>query len=463
MFTTSCNFVLFSTVLHILRILLQVSRIVCVYWVDRYDLDGGRYTLKKLIYAVIAVVAILGGYYGVNAFFTVSTEIPTAPVTRGEFVISQSANGSVDAKRAYVISTPRVRGLQITWLAPEGSMVNEGDPVIKFDATKQLSDLSENESSLKIANTTLERANREYTIQEKQLKLDLKKAQRNYDEKKHEAPKVAEEAKLELELAELNFNAKLQQIEADVEKAELQVQRAQDQVNQSQREVDQASISAPIPGMVVYLEIWKGGTMSKVQEGDSPWPGQGLINLPDLTDMIVDAAVSEVDASIIDSGQQVIVTLDAFPDKIYKGVVGKKSTLARRKEPGSKINVFDVEIDIINHDENVKPGMSASCRVIVDRISDVIQVPLEAVFQKDGEVVVYLKNKDKRVVQVGLRNDMLVEIISGLDGDERISLVDPTLDELPGDKATEPELNKGRQPNGSSDKRPQRGKGRRKN
>ena len=103
--------------------------------------------MKKLIYAGIILVAVLVGYYGVNAFFTVKTEIPTAPVTRGEFVISQSANGSVDAKRAYVISTPRVRGLQITWLAPEGSMVNEGDPVIKFDATQQKADLSENEKN----------------------------------------------------------------------------------------------------------------------------------------------------------------------------------------------------------------------------------------------------------------------------------------------------------------------------
>ena len=42
------------------------------------------------------------------------------------------------------------------------------------------------------------------------------------------------------------------------------------------------TIKAPIPGLVVYLEIWKGGTMDKVQEGDSPWPGQGLINIPDL-------------------------------------------------------------------------------------------------------------------------------------------------------------------------------------
>jgi len=408
---------------------------------------------KATIYIVIVLVIILGGYYGVNAVFSVSPEIPTAMVQRGEFVISLDANGSVNAKRAYTVTTPRIRGLQITWLAPEGSMINEGDPVVKFDGSEQQTELNDYESNLKIAKTTLERARREYTIQEKQLNLDLKKAQRNYDEMKHEAPKLAEEAKLELELAELNFNAKLDQIKNDVAKAELEVQRAQDQVDRARRELEQTILKAPIPGMVVYLEIWKGGTMSKVQEGDSPWPGQGLVNLPDLSDMIVEAAVSEVDASQVDSGLTARIILDAFPDKVYHGEVIKKGTLARRKEPGSKINVFDVEILIKDHDDNVKPGMSASAEIIINKIPDVVYAPIESVFEKEGEVVVFLDNEKKRVVDVGRRNDMFIEITEGLDGGERVCLTDPTLDEhgLPGEKATEPELNKGRTlPNGGS-------------
>jgi RND family efflux transporter MFP subunit len=402
--------------------------------------------MKKFIYPVIVILVILGGYLIVNAVFTKSFEIPTMPVHKGEFIISLNANGSIDAKRAHMITTPRVRGLQVTWLAPEGSMVQAGDPVVQFDATQQLADVAERESQLKIAEKTLERAKQELAIQEKQLTLELKKAERNYNEKKHEAPKMAEEARIELELAQLNSEARLDQIRADVSKAELEVQRARDQLDRANRELAQTTINAPIPGMVVYLEIWKGGQMAKVQEGDSPWPGQGLVNIPDLSEMVVKATVSEVDASKVDSGQQVVVSLDAFPDVQFEGLVNNKSTLARRKEPGSKINVFDVEVGITGNDERIKPGMSASCRVIVERIPGVISVPLEAVFEKEGEVVVYLDNKRKQPVEVGRRNDMEIEIVSGLEGDERICLVDPTLEEpeLPGEKATEPELNKGR-------------------
>ncbi|MBN1211659.1 MAG: efflux RND transporter periplasmic adaptor subunit [candidate division Zixibacteria bacterium] len=402
--------------------------------------------MKKYIYIGAVLVIILVGYYGVNAIFTTSYDIPTTLVNRGEFVVSVKASGRIDAKRNFTVSAPRIRGLQITWMAPEGSLVQKGDPIIKFDATQQLNDLTDHQSNLKINQKTLDRARKEYTIQEKQLNLELQKAERNYDEKKHDAPKLAEEARLELELARLNFQAKMDQFKSDVDKAELEVSRAEAQVTMAQKELDQMTMSAPIPGMVVYLEIWKGSSMGKVQEGDSPWPGQGLINLPDLSEMIVDSYVSEVDAAKVDTGQEVLVSLDAFPDMQYHGLVTKKATLARRKDYNSKINVFDVEVTINDHDEKLKPGMSSSAKIIINRIGDVISVPLEAVFEKEGQTIVYLDNKKPVEVDVGQRNDMQVEILSGLAGGEEICLIDPTLEEqgLPGDKATEPELNKGR-------------------
>jgi len=412
--------------------------------------------MKKYIYIGIVLVILLVGYFGVNAVFSTSSDIPTTRAAKGEFVIALNANGEVDAKRAYTVSAPRMRGLTITWLAPEGSTVAKGDPVIKFDASEQTAEVADNQSELKIKTAALERAKKEYTIQEKQLRLDLEKARRNYDEKKYDAPRIAEEAKMEKDLAELNFDAKLDQLKGDVQKAEVEVQRAQDNLDLAQKELDQLTVMAPLPGLVVYLDIWKGSAMSKVQEGDSPWPGMGLVKLPDLSEMIVNAAVSEVDAAQVDSGQEVIVVLDAQPDKKYRGVVAKKGTLARKKEMGSKINVFDVEIAILDHDADTKPGMSASCDIIIDRLPDVVSVPLEAVFESDGQTVVYLKSKKKQVIDVGRRNDTDIEVSSGLEGGEEVCLLDPTLDEqgMPGDKATEPELNKGRTPDRAAGGRP---------
>jgi RND family efflux transporter MFP subunit len=416
--------------------------------IDNCELIAKGNLVNKYTIGGIVVVAAIGGYLGVNALFTKSFDIPTVDVSMGPLRITQQVTGRVDASRAFTVSAPRIRGLQITRLAEEGSMAVIGDTLIQFDATQQLADLSDHQSTLKIRQTTLARAEQEYTIQKKNLELDLKKAERKYDEQKHEAPRLAEEAHLELELARLNYQGKLDQLTGDVQKAELEVQRARDQVTMEERDLAQLTITAPIPGMVVHLDIWKGGQMSKVQEGDSPWPGQGLINLPDLSEMIVNATVSEVDAAKVEVELPAIITLDALPDMRYDGKVIKKSTLARKKDPSSKINVFDLEIAILDKDDQLKPGMSAAARIIIHRTDEVIKVPLEAVFEKEGRTIVYLGNGSAVEVEVGRRNDMEIEIVSGLQGDEAICLVDPTLDEQgqPGDRATEPELNKGRQP-----------------
>ncbi len=407
-----------------------------------------RAAVKTIALLFASAVVFVGGYYGVHAFLSTAPDIPLASAKKGEFLLSIRVNGQVDARQASALVAPRVRNLQITWLAPEGSQVKPQDPVVRFNATQQQAELQDNQSALKIAETSLERAKRELAIQEKQLALELQQARRSYDELKYEAPRVADEAKLKLELAELNNQAKIEQQRADVQKATLEVQRARDKVMLAQRELDQMTLLAPIAGMVVHLEIWKGNAMSKVQAGDSPWQGQPLVAVPDLSEMIVKATVSEVDASAVEPEQEAIVTVDAFADTTYRAKVVRKGTLARRKEPNSKINVFDVELAILDVDPKLKPGMSASAQVIVQRLPDVVSVPLEAVFEKQGKPLVYLADGSPVEVQVGRRNDRDIEVTRGLQGGERICLVDPTLEEpgMPGEKATQPEMNKGRQP-----------------
>jgi HlyD family secretion protein len=404
--------------------------------------------MRRLFMVTGAAALIVAGALVVNRVFSRAVEIPKTQARRGELVISLRVAGQVDAKRAYTITAPRIRNIQITWMAKEGSLVQSGDPVIRFDSSQQQQELADQQSQLKIAEKSLERERQEYEIQEKQLALELRQAQRNYDEKKHDAPKVAEEARLQLDVAELREKAALDQIRSDVQKAELEVQRARDKVANAEHELAQMSLTAPIPGMVVYLDIWKGNSMAKIQEGDSPWPGQGLINLPDLSEMMVKAAVSEVDAGRVAEGQEVNLSLDALPDTTFRGTVARKGTLARRKDDGSQVNIFDLEIAILDKDPRLKPGMSASAEIIVDRIADVVTVPLEAVFESNGKPIVYLENRRPREISPGRRSDQEIEVTAGLQGGETVLLVDPNLAKsgLPGERATEPELNKGRTP-----------------
>jgi multidrug efflux pump subunit AcrA (membrane-fusion protein) len=90
--------------------------------------------------------------------------------------------------------------------------------------------------------------------------------------------------------------------------------------------------------------------------------------------------------------------------------------------------------------------MSSTGKIIIQRLEDVLSVPLEAVFEVEGKPVVYLANRKPHNVEVGRRTDTEIEVVSGLSPGERICLLDPrtSREGMPGDKATEPELNKGR-------------------
>jgi HlyD family secretion protein len=389
-------------------------------------MDMPRSAVKKIAFLTVGIAGFPAAYYAVRTVMSPAPEIPVVAVERGELLLSLVVNGHLEARQASVLTAPRVRNLQVTWLAPEGSRVKTGDPVIRFDSTRQLAELQDRQSALEIAETQLERAEKELAVQEKQLALELLQARRNYDEMKYEAPRLADEAKFKLELAELNQQAKFKQQRADVSKATLEVQRARDQVTLSQHELEQMTLTAPIPAMVVYLDITTATSTNKVQAGDTPYAGQPLVALPDLSEMVMKAASSEVDASAIASGQEAIVSVDAFPDKTYRARVTSKGTLAHRRDRDSKINVFDVELVLLDTDPELRPGMSASAEIHVDRLEDAVSVPLEALFEKAGKPRVYLADGSPRDVEVGRRNDRKIEVVTGLSGGERIRLIDPS-------------------------------------
>jgi HlyD family secretion protein len=380
-----------------------------------------KYIIIGAIIIAVVVIAKLSGFGGA------SREIPTAKVAQGGFLVSLSENGKLAAKQSVTISAPRIRGgLQIVKLAKEGTMVNKGDFLVQFDPTEQETKLRDAEAALKIAKADLEKSEAQYKMDVKQLELDLKKAERNYSENLSEAPIIRKEAELGLDIARLNFENRKKSLEADIEKMRVQVDKAQDTKEQAERDLGKMTITAPIPGLVVYLEIWKGSTMSKIQEGDSPWSGMGLIELPDLSSMVVETSVSEVDVSKIKEGQKAHIRLDAIPGPMFTGTITDISTLAHSKVRGSSINVFDVKVLIDSTDDRLKPGMSAKVDLIIDKYDDVLSVPLEAVFERDDTTVVYTPGGKKIPVALGTRNDEAVIVTSGVKAGDEVALVDPT-------------------------------------
>jgi HlyD family secretion protein len=387
---------------------------------------------KRLMIYVLVVVVIVVVIWVASELTKKGLNVATIPVKRGVFKISLVESGELAALNSVSITAPRARAvgrLTITGLVDEGTHVKKGDFLVEFDKSEAQSILEDNLDNLKIARANLDKAVRNKELQEKQLQLDLDRAERNFKEKEFDAPLIRQEAEKELELTRMRVETEVAGLGADIEKLKVEVDRAEGKIEDAQKDIENLTVRAPIPGLVVFPEVWKGGQSGKMQEGDQPWPGQTIIDLPDLSTMLVKTTVNEVDVSKLEVGQNVEVKLDAFPEPTFYGKVTKIGALAKAKSYESKIRVFDVEVTLDNYDERLKPGMAAKAEIIIDTIPNSVWVPIEAVFEKGERRIVYVAEGSRyhpQEVEVGPRNDIEVTITSGLSGEERICLTDPT-------------------------------------
>jgi multidrug efflux pump subunit AcrA (membrane-fusion protein) len=152
--------------------------------------------------------------------------------------------------------------------------------------------------------------------------------------------------------------------------------------------------------------------------------------LPDLSKLKAKVNINEVDISQVTKGLRVQIRPDAFSDSIFTGTVTTVANLAQNKDNNSKIKVFPIEIVIDQYNKNLLPGLTVSCRIIVDEINDVCYVPLEALHVEGDKSYVFKKTVagyDKVLVQTGPTNSDYVIIEEGLDEGDKVALVDPAI------------------------------------
>lgn len=372
--------------------------------------------------------------------------LPAFTVKSGEFVVDLKEPGKLRAENSVLVTSPPARvNLQIIDLVPEGAQVHAGDFLIQFDTTELRQQLDDQIAERDIARATLTKSQASMASHMASLQSSLENSRASYrlselrlEQMKFEADVRVEEGRLSLKQAEISLKqaeaeiaAQMQIDSADVRSLELKLKQAEFDITKTRGDLDRLRMTAPSPGLVVYKETWRGGEMSKIKIGDTPWRGAALIEIPDLSIMQVATAVSEVDFSMVKVGQEATIKLDAYPDPVFKGEVIEVAALARGAEGESRARMFDVVVRILGSDPLLRPGMSATANIIVSRTPEKLSVPIEAVFDRGGRMAVFAANGrgfDERLVKLGDRNDNFVVIEEGLREGERVALVDPTVE-----------------------------------
>jgi Rps23 Pro-64 3,4-dihydroxylase Tpa1-like proline 4-hydroxylase len=251
------------------------------------------------------------------------------------------------------------------------------------------------------------------------------------------------EAARELVRARKAAVSKLAQAQAKLKSAQGQYNIQSRQRKELYEQLEKCHIKATKPGLVVYgnggEEMFFYGGEERIREGATVRERQSLITIPDMSRMSVRVKIHESYIRKIKKGQKATITVDAFPDKVIQGEVTAVGVLpdSQNMWMNPDMKVYLTTITLSGTNDWLKPGMNAKVDILVNRLENVMYVPLQAVSPYEGKQVCYLgrgRNPERRVVETGEFNDEFIEIKAGLKEGELV-LLRPA--EAPSDKRPE--------------------------
>lgn len=186
---------------------------------------------------------------------------------------------------------------------------------------------------------------------------------------------------------------------------EREIAAAEAKVLAAQTVLDQANITTTFGGIITDVTT---------QVGDRVMAGDQAFRVDDLSSLMIDLNVSEIDINNISVGQGVTIDFEAIPNKTYRGAVVDIAMASSSSTSGTG---FNVTVEITDADEAVKPGMSASIFIQIREVQGVLMIPNQAIRILNGERVVYLLRTDETLepapIRLGVRSESYSEVVSG--------------------------------------------------
>jgi HlyD family secretion protein len=412
---------------------------------------GQKRSLKSKIagWTVAALACGGAGFAAYRLTGTTEVDVPVARVRRGDFVISVRVRGEIKSTRSMILTAPQVPDTRIVKLAESGKAVKKGDVVVEFDAAQQEQNLLERTTTVRTADSEIVQTKASHTIDDEGDAMNLMLAQYNVQRAKLEASKAEivseiEGAKNRIQVGVSEGEQK--QVETSIQSRKIShaadLERLDQKKDKTLRDVEQAKtylskmvIKAPIDGIVNVLPNFRsGGSFGQsppgFKEGDRAWTGAAIAEIPDLTEMRIELKLEEVDRGKLKIGQQVKIRVDAIPEKEFVAEMDWISPIAALvfKGFGASDKVFPCRATLKNLDPRLRPGMSASAEIIIEREANALLIPSRASFLLKGKPAVYVQKGQEfstRPIEVGRRNEEDLVVLGGLKEGELVTLESP--------------------------------------
>lgn len=391
--------------------------------------------------AVMALVAVALPRTALAA----SHKVPTAVAHEGRFLVVVTAHGALVARKSVNLAAPRVPGLTITWLAPPGSRVKPGDPVVRFDASSTRADFKAKLAAQDQAAATVRQtqAQAKITAQTDQLaeakdraavataKLTVIKDSILGQIQGDEAKIALQTAKEALKVQEAKTHLDATSNAAKIAGAKRLLAKAKFDTDLDRTYLAHMVLRTPIAGIVTVMENRSGGWMSEqpFQVGDSVWPGAVIAQIPDLHSIAMEGQLQELDRGRVAVGQPVRIHVDSLPEHALSGRLIALSHLTEVDFSGGwpPQRNFHAWGQPSTFNPTLRPGMNGSLDIVVKEIPDAISIPAQALFTLNTKPVVYVQSGggfQPRIVKVLARNPGSIAV-SGISSGVSVALVNP--------------------------------------
>jgi multidrug efflux pump subunit AcrA (membrane-fusion protein) len=405
----------------------------------------------KFITWVIGLMLCGGGLFAAYRFTApAEIELAVARARRGDFIISVRTRGDIKSSRSTIIKAPQVPGLRITKLAVNGRPIGKGETVVEFDSANQEQVLLNRQTNVRSADGDIVQAHAsqkmtdeadamskmssEYALE--RAKLDASKAEviSAIDGEKNRIQVGVSEGSLQQVKASINAH----QVgnESDMNRLTQRKDKALRDFVQAQNYMALMALPAPSNGIVNILPNFRaqgtfGQSMPPFKEGDNVWTGAEIAEIPDLSSMFIDLKLEEADRGKLQLGQPVKIRVDAIPDREFVATIDWISPIASLVFKGGSTaeKSFPARATLKTLDERLRPGMSSTAEIIIERNPNTLLIPVRASFDKDGKPAAYVQvGKDfvLKPIQVGKKNDEDIIVTSGLQDGQVVALESPT-------------------------------------
>jgi len=379
--------------------------------------------VKKLIFVIIIIIAALLFYMKVriDSHSNGSLQFPefeTAEVIRSTISTGITGRGKVQPKRVVnLISSVEGQVKEIH--------VSEGDVVNKDQCLATIETQPKTQLNLLNLKNRFTKSNMEKKELEKQLEFQKKLYKEGLTTKVD-----LESVQKKLKWSEENMSALDSELNLLGKQLGRKISRS-DLLNDKLSTLTNGCLKSIIDGTILQLNIKVDDYIATQFSANAPPP----LVVADLTEYTANYKASEIDLAKIKEGQDVEITLDSWPDKIFSATVQSigsvvsmdQKDLGPFSNPNQQVSRYSIKIRLTSSGPELRPGLSCTILIRTTMKGDVLVAPLPAVFTADqDEQFVFVKqDKDynRRKVQVGLSNVDMVEILSGLQQGETVSLV----------------------------------------